>query len=271
MLEKTGRKLIGISYDSVAVLSAFSTRRKIGFVLLSDEGSAFIRKLGIFNEKQPRESLKYGVPYPGSFVLDSSGKILSKSFEEDPRERETLGAILSSTFDISTGLVTSTHSTNHLTAVTSASNAVIRPFQVIRLRLDVHLKPGMHVYAPGVVGYKAIAWELDTSLAFRARRQLFPPSKQLFLRAIDETVQVYDGEFHVQTEIAFPEHGQIAKAVNEHGQLLVSGSFTYQACDDKTCYLPFKVPTSWTFQYENLDEPRVPEQIRRANPAVVVQ
>ena len=269
-LEKTGRRLVAISYDSIAILAAFTARRKIGFPLLSDEGSAFIRHLGLLNEKQPQSSLKYGVPYPGTFVLDRHGKVISKSFEEDGRERETLGSIMSSTLNVDAGLVKVRHDTKHLTATTSASNAVIRPFQVMRLRLDVRLKRGMHVYAPGVVGYKAIAWELERSPTFSERRRFFPPAKQLHLRAIDETVPVYDGEFSVQTEVAFPGHGQLAKALDASGQLRVAGTVTYQACDDKTCYLPVNVPVSWTFRYENLVEPRVPEGIQHKDPVIGV-
>ena len=40
-LEKNGLRLVGISYDSVAILSAFTARRKIGFPLLADVGSVF--------------------------------------------------------------------------------------------------------------------------------------------------------------------------------------------------------------------------------------
>jgi hypothetical protein len=265
-LEKTGRKLAAISYDTVAILASFSERRKIGFPLLSDEGSAFIRQLGLFNEKQPVDSVRYGVPHPGAFMLDGNGKIISKSFEVDARDRETLASILSSTWNIGGGLVKTTHETKHLTATTSATNALIRPFQVMRLQLDVRLKRGMHVYAPGVTGYQAIAWELEPSPAFTARRNLFPPGKQLHLRAIQETVPVYDGEFRVQMEVAFPGHAAIAKALDANGQLRVAGAVKYQACDAKQCYLPVTVPVSWAFQYENLEEPRVPEPIRHQPP-----
>ena len=50
------------------------------------------------------------------------------------------------------------------------------------------------------------------------------------------------------------------------GQLRAAGTFTDQACDEKICYLPVKVPVSWTFRYENLVEPRVPENIQFKNP-----
>lgn len=266
-LEKTGRRLVGISYDTVSILASFGARRKIGFPLLSDEGSVLIQRLGLLNEKQPRDSVKYGVPHPGTFVLDKNGRVIAKSFEEDPKERETLGAILSSALDVGSGLVETTHQTGHLSATTSASNAVVRPYQVMRLRLDVRLRRGMHVYAPGVTGYKAIGWEMEESPAFTTRRRFFPPSKQLHLRAIDETLQVYDHDFSVQMEVAFPGHEAIAGSLSPDGQLRLAGTVNYQACDEKTCYLPVKLPVSWTFRYENLDEPRVPEAIRHKKPS----
>lgn len=266
-LQKSGRNLAAISYDTVAILADFGARRKIGFPLLSDEGSAFIRQLGILNEKLPKDSFRFGVPYPGLFVLDRNGKIISKSFEADPKERETLGAILSSTLDLGSGLAQHRHETKHLIATTSSSNAVIRPYQVMRLRLDVKLKRGMHVYAPGVSGYKAIAWDLDPSPAYTTRRRVLPPSRQLKLRAIGETVEVYDRDFGLQIEVAFSGNEPLRKITDANGQLRLAGNFSYQACDHKVCYLPITIPLSWNLQYEHLEEPRVPESIRHKNPS----
>lgn len=99
-LEKQGLRLAAISYDTVGILADFSARRKIGFPLLADVGSVLINRLGLLNELQPKTILKYGVPHPGTFVLDGNGKVISKHFEQDPKERETVGAILTSAFNV---------------------------------------------------------------------------------------------------------------------------------------------------------------------------
>jgi hypothetical protein len=79
---------------------------------------------------------------------------------------------------------------------------------------------------------------------------------------------VYEGTQNIQTEIAFPGKAILEKAVDETGRLRVTGTFRYQACDDKTCYLPVTVPVSWAFRFDNFIEPRAPEAIQHKPPAV---
>ncbi len=155
--------------------------------------------------------------------------------------------------------------TKHLKITASASNAVVRPFQLIRLRLDAQTKGKMHVYAPGVTGYKPIAWEIDPSPAFTTRKLTYPTAKRLHLKAIQETLDVYEGAFTLQVEIAMVGHPDISKATGVE-QLRVTGKLIYQACDGKTCYLPVTVPVEWALRYENLQEGRVPEHLQHRKP-----
>jgi hypothetical protein len=38
--------------------------------------------------------------------------------------------------------------------------------------------------------------------------------------------------------------------------LTIAGTFAYQACDDKVCFLPQTVPLSWTIGVKPLDRER---------------
>src|SRR5260370_7130606 len=53
-----------------------------------------IRAFGILNENFPRNNAWYGVPYPGTYVLDERGVVKAKYFEDDHRERYTAASIL---------------------------------------------------------------------------------------------------------------------------------------------------------------------------------
>ena len=66
-----------MSYDSVAVLKNFSDWKHITYPLLSDPDSKTIRSFGILNETVPRDSMAYGIPYPGTYVVDPSGKVVA--------------------------------------------------------------------------------------------------------------------------------------------------------------------------------------------------
>ena len=62
-LKREGLSLAGVSYDSVAVLADFSRRRGITFPLLSDPGSATIKRYGILNTTVPETNQQsYGIP-----------------------------------------------------------------------------------------------------------------------------------------------------------------------------------------------------------------
>ena len=98
-LEEHGVAIFGISYDSVEILAAFAEKRGITYPLLSDEGSQTIRGLGLLNEEhlveqhafygiQTRDDQR-GVAYPGTFVLDDSGVVSGKLFEQSYRVRPT--------------------------------------------------------------------------------------------------------------------------------------------------------------------------------------
>ena len=254
-LEKQGLKLAAVSYDSVAILKDFGTRRKIGFPLLSDEGSKVIKTWGVLNTTLPASSPVYGVPFPVTFVLDQNGKVTSKHFEPDYRERETVAAILSQQMNVRTGLAETTAETKHLKVTASASNATVRPLQHVRLRMDIELKPKMHVYAPGVQGYKPIGWTIKESPLFRVADAEYPDPRMLHLKAIGETVPVYENTFSVSREI-------ILAAKPPMGEFAVEGELLYQACDDKVCYVPQRVPVEWKLRLEPLDTERPPKAIQ---------
>lgn len=65
-----GLGVAAISYDSVAVLKSFAERRGITFPLLSDPESKIIRDFGIFNEQSQEGTMQYGIPYPGTYLVD---------------------------------------------------------------------------------------------------------------------------------------------------------------------------------------------------------
>jgi peroxiredoxin len=91
-IEAAGVQVVGISYDSTAVLKGFSDRAKITFPLLSDPDSQTIEAYHIRNEAAKGKA--EGVPNPGTFVLDRDGVIRAKLFLEGYRDRHTTEALV---------------------------------------------------------------------------------------------------------------------------------------------------------------------------------
>lgn len=85
----------------------------------------------------------------------------------------------------------------------------------------------------------------------------------LKLPAIKETVPVFDGHFQMTREIAIGKEADLAPALSLDRTLTVEGSFRYQACDDKQCYLPTTLPLKWSFIVEKPDTERLPEDLHR--------
>jgi len=52
---------------------------------LSHSDSKIIRAFGILNESVKPGTAQYGIPYPGTYILDPQGKVVSKYFEDDFR------------------------------------------------------------------------------------------------------------------------------------------------------------------------------------------
>lgn len=261
-IQAKGLGVAAISYDSPQVLKNFAERKGITFPLLSDEGSKVIRAFGILNEEVP-PGMFAGIPYPGTYILDAKGVVVTKYFEEDYTQRYTASEILVREYGVAAASSHNVVETKHLKLASSASTDVVRSGQRIALTLDIDLKPGMHVYAPGVEGgYIAIDWKLNPTEAVIAHDLVAPQSKMLRLEAINETVPVYAGQFRLVRDITIAKDNKL-KPLLSNGELTIEGTFKYQACDDRMCYVPQTVPLKWTLRVENHDRERVPEALRR--------
>jgi hypothetical protein len=260
---KLGLGIAAVSYDSVAVLHSFAERHGIHFSLLSDSDSKLIRDLNLLNETIPKDQPFFGVPYPGTFVLDANGVIVAKYFEDDYRERYTSADILAHQFNLIPTSAKSEVEGRQLKLTASASNSIVATGQRVALVLDIDLKPNMHVYAPGVEGYIAIDWKMKESDAAVVHEVNYPPSVKLHLPAIDETVPVYKDHFRLTRDINIGPDAKVRAALDSSGNLVVEGTLRYQACDDRVCYVPQELPVKWTLQYAEFDRQRVPPGLQR--------
>jgi DsbC/DsbD-like thiol-disulfide interchange protein len=215
-----------------------------------------IRAFGILNTNFKPGELPYGAPFPGMYLIDERGIVRAKYFEDDHVERYTAAGILVRHFGAA-GADKTEIDTPHLKLTSSASDAVVWPGNRITLVLDLELKPGMHVYAPGVQGgYIPIAWTMAESKDWLALPVAYPGSRMLHLPVIDETVPVYEDRVRLTRDLIFG-------LPLAPGELTIEGAFRYQACDDKACYPPRTIPLQWTARVERLDGQRAPADLQR--------
>ena len=259
-----GYGVAALSYDSPAVLKSFADRAKITYPLLSDPESRVIRAFGILNETIPEGNPFRGIPHPGTYFVDRSGKVTSKYFEDDYTQRDTASAILVREFGGAAGASHTTVDTKQLSLSSSASAQVVRSGQHIVLTLDIELKPKMHVYAPGVQeGYRPVEWTMKETTAIGPAASSFPPSKTLYLEAIKESVPVYQGKLRIVREITIAKDAALKPFLSPTGEFSVEGEFKSQACDDRVCYIPATIPLRWNLILESHDRQRAPAELRR--------
>ncbi len=258
-----GYGVAGLTYDKPELLRHFRSRYKVGYTLLSDADSQVIRAFGILNDEIPKDHEWYGVPHPGMYVINATGIVEAKFFEESVVERYTAASALHH-IDAMDGVVSNRAETEHLRITLTASDYQVRPGNRVTLKLNVALGDGLHVYAPGVTGgYKPVEWRIIRSPAWKAHEAEFPESKTLHLPVIDETVPVFDGNFVIKRDITMGQLQDLAKVVNKQGIITVKGAFRYQACDDKECYRPREVELEWQVQALLHNPERAPEELRR--------
>ena len=134
--------------------------------------------------------------------------------------------------------------TMHLSVLTSLSTTEIAPGQTLSLSFNVTPKRNMHVYAPGKHDYQVIAVKLDPQPWLKAAATTYPPSEIYHFKELDEKVETYGQPFKLVQDITILNTAAAKKALAA-GPIKLTGRLEYQACDDKLCYAPTKVPVSF--------------------------
>jgi hypothetical protein len=250
-IKKQGLGLVTVSYDSAATLKKFADARGITYPMVSDAGSAIIKRYGLLNETVDPQSRTFGVPHPGTFMLDAKGVITSRHFEDAYQERSTVASIFAKQGTSAAGAVRS--ETMHLTVLTSISDAIVAPGKRVSLVFDVTPKKLMHVYAPGKHDYQVIAVKLDPQPWLKVQPTSYPPSEIYFFEALNEKTETYGKPFKLVQDVTILATPEARKLLAASPTVKVSGRLEYQACDDKVCYAPARVPFSFALDVKELD------------------
>ena len=193
---------MAVSYDPVNVLRDFADRRKITFPLLSDEGSSVITRYGILNTTLEPTNEVYGIPFPGTFMLDANGRVTSRFFESAYAERDTISSVMARLGGPADTPGT-TISAPHLRVAAYATDQIVAPGTHFSLVLDVTPDPHVHVYAPGVAQYKAIALRVTPKPALLLKGTQFTKPEDYFFEPLNEHVPVYQKPFRIVQDVMF--------------------------------------------------------------------
>ena len=268
-LRKNGIGLAVISYDPPQILADFSKRQGITYPLLSDVGSATIKRYGILNTvieealgpngKDPavladlqryvtvtQASERFrGIPFPGTFMLDRQGRVTARFFEDYYWERNTVSNIMLRVGAARTPVDAIQASTEHLDLKAYPSDPSASLGTRFSLAVDVRPKRGMHVYAPGATGYRVITLNIKPQPHVRTMPVRYPASETYYFKPLNERVPVYQKPFTLVMDVVPDATAEARKALAGKNELVIDGTLEYQACDDRICYNPVSLPLSW--------------------------
>ena len=233
--DEAGVALIAISYDSVDVLSTFAEEHGITFPLLADVGSGVICEFGILNTLiKPEEKEYYGIPFPGSYLVDNDGKVAARFFNREYQVRETASTVLRSGFHLPGDSSLMVHD-----GVEGQGVAVLAELTANKLRNRQHadiyvtldLDEGLHVYGQPIPdGYVAIGVKVTATEGLLVGEPQFPPSTPLTIEGLTEEFYAFEGK----VEIVVP----VISTLRGTGEVSVDLEVSFQACTDQMCYIP---------------------------------
>lgn len=269
-LRKDGLGLVGISYDSQDTLAAFSKQHGITFPLLADVGSETIRRYGILNTvaeeglgpngKDPdviaqvklyvsangANERQRGIPFPGTFIVDRSGRVKARFFEDSYTVRNTVSNIRVRLNSLSTSVAATRVESRQLEVVTYPSDTSIAPGNRFSIVAQITPRNGIHVYAPGAGNYKVIELKVLPSRYIRTFKPVYPKSELYFFKPLNEHVPTYQKPFTISQDVVLDGQASTRTALNGRTSMTIGGALTYQACDDRLCYDQVTLPLSWT-------------------------
>jgi DsbC/DsbD-like thiol-disulfide interchange protein len=215
-----------------------------------------IKRYGIFNTTVPETNQQsYGIPFPGTFMLNPQGVVTSRFFEQAYQERNTVGSILArlgNRVDVPATKVSS----SQIEITSYATDSTVAAGTHFSVVLDVRPAAGIHVYAPGVTGYKPITLSIQPQPGVIAREVQYPQPEIYHFKPLNERVQVFQRPFRIVQDLAIDATPQGQTLLKDVASLTIKGIVDYQACDDKICFTPQSVPLEWTVTLRQLDRER---------------
>ena len=184
-------------------------------------------------------------------MIDRSGAIVSRTFEQPYQERRSATSILALLSATAPGQSTTLRG-GQATFVLSASDAVAAVGHRVTLSIRVTPGPKMHVYAPGQKDYISIELATTAAPEFKAAPPTYPAPVDFYYAPLRETVKVYDKPFRIAQDVTIASTAELRRRAAAGESLKVAGTLDYQACDDAVCYRPESVKVSWTIPLQRM-------------------
>jgi hypothetical protein len=236
MLEKNGVRIAAVSYDAQDKLAGFAKKHGIGYPLLSDRGSATIRRFGIFNFNIAPGLGAHGVPHPVDYLVAPDGIVIRKYFVPNYQHRVSASAVALQEYGtVAENAAMITLQSGALTVRVGLSGDKAFAGQEVSFFASFELEAGWHVYGtPLPKAYTATSIVFDDPRIVRQSFEL-PEAEPLEIAALGETLPVYSGSFQGLGSL-------LLKFPLDAGRIALSGRLSLQQCNDTVCEAPETIP-----------------------------
>jgi hypothetical protein len=94
---------------------------------------------------------------------------------------------------------------------------------------------------------------IDPQPWLRVHETVYPRPEIYHFKPLDERVEVYARPFQLRRDVTLRATPDVQKLLGAMGSVTITGALEYQACDDKVCFNPARVPISLTLNVKALD------------------
>lgn len=193
---------------------------------------------------KPGEAFLYGIPFPGSYVTDENGVVVSKFFHDTYKKRDSPELLI----DAALGKITIADDAPQasggddevkITAAIHGGKGTIR--QGIRREVVVRfeLGEGLHIYGePVPEGMVPTSVKVSGPPGLATEPLLAPETEPLKLSSLDLELPVWSGT--VDLRVPIYAVGELASETRplDVESVPIEVEVRYQACDDDVCLLP---------------------------------
>ena len=239
-----GIQVYALSYDEPEALRDFREAYDISYTLLSDPDSAVIRQFGILNTLIAKDDHPWvGIPFPGTYVTDASGRVTAKFFENNLVLRagpeQIMRAVTGEETDPFIPQPPATERQDLTPNIfVDGPHLAVGVLRELVARFEV--PAGRHLYAaPAPAGMLAVDLTLDDHPKVVAKALQRPASHTHTLPATAEHFEVHSGR--VELRIPITVNGTVVSD-DRIDELTLSGTVSWQVCDDQVCDVPQQQP-----------------------------
>ena len=201
----------------------------------------------------------FGIPFPGVFVTDESGRIKAKFFHDTYKKRDSPEILIDAalgkvTLDEDSLQVESGDSDIKITAAVRGGKGSIRQGVIRHLVVRFELGEGLHIYGePVPEGMVATKINIEGPPGLTAMDPILPPTEKLNIAGAD--LEVWSGT--VDLVVPFYAKGELASETRplDMKEAPIEVKIRYQACTEDECLLPKTETLSFSLPLDVIDVP----------------